>query len=178
MGRQDHNAVRKERNKMKTKTKVQLNLRQPRSEGKAVRPHSFLTFQLDGGDLSPSSPSRFTPGKKNAFTDWPKGLVGSRAGLDASEKGITSAFLQGIKPRTVSHPRSYAEWSVPATFSLLLCSNTDDPPRVFLLAHRENPGRGKQFLLKHLLRYVWNIHRRKHTQSTSKTGSSNFVMVR
>ena len=44
-GRQDHNAVWEKKNKTKKKMKVQVKLRQPRSEGKAVPVYAMKTYR-------------------------------------------------------------------------------------------------------------------------------------
>jgi hypothetical protein len=48
--------------------------------------HTFLTAELDGGELSNSRPGRFTPKERNPGTHWIGSWVGPRAGLDAVAK--------------------------------------------------------------------------------------------
>jgi len=44
--------------------------------------HAFLTWTLDGGELSASRPDHFIPGQRIPGTDWIGGWVGPRAGLN------------------------------------------------------------------------------------------------
>jgi hypothetical protein len=46
----------------------------------------FFTLALDGGEWSPSLPSRFTLGERSPGTHWMGGWLDPRAGLDAMEK--------------------------------------------------------------------------------------------
>jgi hypothetical protein len=48
--------------------------------------HIFLTSVLVGGELSASSPGRFTPRERAPGTRWIGGWVDPRAGLDDVEK--------------------------------------------------------------------------------------------
>jgi hypothetical protein len=61
--------------------------------GMEVEPHAFLTSALDGGKWSASRPGRFTPG-----TQWIRGWVGPRIGLDAVAKRKIPNPYRELKP--------------------------------------------------------------------------------
>jgi hypothetical protein len=54
--------------------------------GVDVQIHIFLTLALVGGEWSASCPSRFTPRETFPGTQWIRGWVGLRAGLEDVEK--------------------------------------------------------------------------------------------
>jgi hypothetical protein len=58
----------------------------------------FLTLALDGGELSASCPSPFTPRENDPGTHWIEGWVGPRASPDAWEK-------RKIRPRPGIEPQ-------------------------------------------------------------------------
>jgi hypothetical protein len=74
----------------------------------------FLTSALDGGELSASHPSRFTPVEIAHCTHWIRGWVGPTAGLDAGKKRKILACLEsnpGRKPLSLSLYRlSYSDF--------------------------------------------------------------------
>jgi hypothetical protein len=74
---------------------------------------TVLTSELDCGEWLTSRPGRFTPGEKEAGTNFIGGWVGPRAGLDATEKRKKSLPLSEIESLLHrfqihgSHPPSY-----------------------------------------------------------------------
>jgi hypothetical protein len=58
--------------------------------GVKVQLHAFLISALEGGELSVSCPTHFTPREGAPDTNWIGDRVGPRAGLDTVEEGEIS----------------------------------------------------------------------------------------